>query len=386
VTGRWICYILAVILSLSTMAIVLVETLFRLQVRPALDRNRAIERAYFEPYNSDLQFLARSPLFPTTRAGQNDAGIFLNPKIFWAPKPTLRARGTVAPIVPIATREALLRMRDEWMKKNSRAKMMKADLTIFTGLSRFDYWDIENESPIGDLAERHQSVVPAQLPVPEVSDLLAAVKIRLMLGASNGEADFVPALSDVRSLAQLMLTTENQQLVISGLAALDAERFAYQYFVDERHMPPGSWVPMDRNLLRRANRAVVATRGFMHLWTAPEMLEQAYLKGAPAAGFCAAINEAFPLEIALRPRLEPHWPLEINLRAEYAQLDAIYRRAHAVCRLRYLGELMSHDSIKAVSPGPLILNVLPYSRKVFALRLSILNFRGFAEYAGPATP
>ncbi len=68
-------------------------------------------------------------------------------------------------------------------------------------------------------------------------------------------------------------------------------------------------------------------------------------------------------------------PLEIKLKAEYAGLDAIYRRAHSLCRLRYLGEMKANDSFSTRAPGPLVLNRLPWARKVFALRLSVFGFR-----------
>lgn len=385
-TGRWICYILAAVLSLVTMAIVLVEALFIFQVRPTLEKNRNVERDFFEYYYSDLQFLNQNPIIPTQRSGSSDAGAFLNSKVHWTPAPQIKARGSVAPLVPVATRENLIRMRDNWMKKHMRAKSLNADLSIFTGLSRFDYWDIENNSPISDLADKRVFVPPAQLPNPEVSDLISLVKFRLMTGAIRGEADLIPALSDVRSFAKLLLTTENQNLIITGLAALDAERFAYRFYVEEKKLAPKSWLPIEKNVLRRATRAVLGTRGYLHLWTHPDLIEKIFLQNNLPPGFCAAVNEGLPFEIGLRPRLEPHWPLEVDLRSEYAKLDAVYRRARSSCRLHYLSELMSHNSIKVSTPGPFILNRLPYSRKVFALRTSIMNFRGFTEYATSVSP
>lgn len=378
---RLVCYVLAASISLSTVAIVLVEMLFRMEVRPALVKNRTTAATFLDPYLGDVQFLARSPLFAPSRIGKNDAGTFLNPKVYWLPQPKTKPRGAAAPLVPLTIRETILRMRFEWMRKSARAANMKVDLSIFTGLGRFDYWDIEGDSPISDLAEQRVFAPPDQLPVPDVADLLAASKLRLMMGAVNGEQDYISALSDVRQLAQLLLTTENQQLMIAGLAALDVERAAYRYFVDEKNLVPSAWLPIDRNLLRRAHRAILATRGFLHLWTDPEILEKVYLKDQAPIGFCSAINEAMPIEFALRRRLEPQWPLEISLRREYAKLDAIYRKARAQCRLRYLGELVATNALRPPTPGPLVLKALPYSRKVFALRTSVLNFRGFNEYA-----
>lgn len=386
-TGRWICYILASVLSLSTMAILLVESLFQMQVRPSLEQNRMIQAENLEPFMADVEYLSHEPLLASLLANSHDqlrdAGTVLNEKMHWIPQPLSRPRGLSTPLIPITVRESIQRLREDWMKKHMRTKTIKVDLSLFSDLARFDHWDLEADSPITDLINERIFILPSHLPTPDVSDLLTAVKLRLMFGALRGDADFLPALNDVRRLAQLLLTTENQQLIITGLAALDDERTAYQYFVDERDMEPATWTPVDRMLLRRATRALLGTRGFLHLWTSPSILEKVFIKGPTPMGFCAAVNEAMPLEYGLRHRLEPHLPLEINLKSEYRQLDQIYRRARTECRLRYLGEMTSHDAIHFPEPGPFVLNFIPYSRKVFALRTSVINFHGFPEYANP---
>jgi hypothetical protein len=394
--GRWICYILAASLSLSAMAMAMVEFLFRSEVKPRLEHDRGLQERFYQPYLDDQTYLLRSGLFKQVKVGQNDAGIFLNSKVFWSP---VTAAGTAAsttdgiagvnahlgaaqPLVPIAIRETLLRLRGDFMRKFARSKNMVADLSIFTGLERYDYWDLEVGSPIAELIGKHKFVPPPRLPTPEPADLLALAKLRLMLGALNG--DFVASLSDVRQLANLMLTTENMQLVLAALSTLEAERSAYRYFVEERGLKPNEWTPVDGNVLRRASRAVGATRAFLRLWTSPAILNKVYLSESTPIGFCAAANESFPLEYSLRPRLEPRWPLEMSLKSEYQHLDKIFQRARENCRIRYLADLVDSESIYFRTPGPLILNRLPYSRKVFALRASTVNFVGLDSYAfGP---
>jgi hypothetical protein len=380
--ARLLIYLLAMSTSLLTTAIILVEILYRTHVRPQLEANIAVQKNFLASYLTDLKRLNEVPLFRslhTMRAGQADAGVFLNAKAHWTPQPAasinLRARGASRQLVSPNIRETLLRMNDEWMRKHLRVKTMNADLTAFTGLERFDYWDIESESPISDLADRKIFVAPAHLPVPDVQDLLALAKLRFMMAAVKGESDFLPALNDIRQLAKLLLTTENQQLILTALALFDIERFAYNYFVTDRKMSQATWTPIDRELNQIAQKAIHATRGYLRLWTPANILEQIF-NGEPAPiGFCAAVNEALPQELSLRHLLEPQMPLEIKLKSEYVSLDAIYRRAHSLCRLRYLGEMKAHDSFTTRAPGPLVLNRLPWARKVFALRLSVFGFR-----------
>ncbi len=310
--ARFLIFLLATGASLLTTAIILVEILYRTHVRPQLEANIVVQKKFLDSYLSDLKRLDEVPFFrslQTMRAGQADAGVFLNGKVHWPPQPAaslnLRARGAPRQLVGPNTREILLRMNDEWMKKHPRAKTMKADLTVFTGLDRFDYWDIESESPISDLADKRIFVPPAHLPVPDVQDLLALAKVRLMMAAVKGESDFLLALNDVRSLAKLLLTTENQQLILTALAIFDIERFAYNYFVADRKLPATAWTPIERELNKTAQKAIHATRGYLRLWTPAVILEQIFHREPAPLAFCASVNEALPQELALRHLLEP---------------------------------------------------------------------------------
>lgn len=381
---------LAMALSLFTTALLLVQALYLTHVRPQMEKNRGVEAKHLGPFLADIETLRNVPhlqAMQTVRSGRSDAGAFLNEKVFWSPplNPAykVKAMGAPKPLVGPGTRETLMRLQDDWMRKHPRVKHLKGDLSIFTALDRFDYWDIESNSPIAELASKSIYVAPSMLPFPDIQDFLSLAKLRLMRAALNGADDFIPALSDVRSLANLLLTTENQQLVLTGLALLDTERFAYSYFVKDRKMPAASWVPIEAEPNRIAHRAILATRGFLHLWTPKETLELIFLKGTPPIGLCAALNEALPLEFALRRVLEPQLPFEIRLSDEFSTLDDIYRRGHSHCRLRYLSEMVARAAFAMRVPGPFILNHLPWARKVFALRLSVYAFRGFGAYDSP---
>jgi hypothetical protein len=213
-----------------------------------------------------------------------------------------------------------------------------------------------------------------------VQDLQVFVKIRLMLAAA-GEFDILSTLKAVRTFALLMLTTENQQLMLGGLTILEDENFAYQFFVNELKFDSTRWEPIDLQIIRRAHRAILATSSYMHLWTHPDLLEKIYLGEPPPVGFCAAANESLPIEFSMRGALEPQLPLEMNFQREYNTLDAIYRKAHETCRVRYLMEMSAFDAFRSDAHGPLILEGLPYWRKLFGLRKSLLHYRGFPDYS-----
>jgi hypothetical protein len=380
--NRWSAYLAVVGLTLATLAVGGLKALYFLKVRPILTSDRAVQEKHHSLFIEDAQFLSRVELFIPSNLRTGNAGTFLNEKLHWQPDGPM-PRGLKSPLITADLRESIMRLKGDWMRLSARVTRMKYDISFFSQLSHFDYWDIESGSPIGDLIASKVFVPPPLLPIPDPLDLMAVVKIRLMLGAVT--KDPLPALRDVRQLAKLLLTTENIQLVLVGLAALDHERKAYRYYVDEMGFIASAWTPIDRNVTRRASRAVLAGRGYLRLWTKPEYLDEIFLGAKAPMGFCAIANEAFPLEFSLRPVLEPKLPFEMDERSEYARLDKIFARARADCRIRYLASLVDMHGIHADFPGPLMLNRLPYARRVFGMRLSAANFGGFDAYSQAAS-
>jgi hypothetical protein len=375
---RWGLFLAAGAITLFTVAIGGLNALYRWQVKPLLIANTSTQDRHHALYLEDADFLAKTGLLNSVAVeGHADAGLTLNDHLHWDP-PGPVARGLSSPVISPAIREALLRLGPDWMIHHARAKNMKADLSFFADLGKFDYWDIENHSPIADLIEKKEFVPPPSLPIPEVWDLLDATRLRLMMGAVN--RDLLPALKDARFLSKLLLTTENLQLTLAGLTVLDEERKAYRYYVDNLGLPAGAWTPVDRNTTRRANRAILATRGYLRLWTRPQFLQEMFNDDFRAPGLCSAANEAYPLEFSLRPVLEPHVPLELDLRPQYKVLDTIFAHIENECRMKYLKALVHGGSFNTSMPGPLVINRVPYSRKIFGLRLSAANFDGFDAY------
>ena len=375
--NRWGLYLTVVAVTLFALGVGGLNLLYRLQIRPGLEDQITTQARYRALYLEDVAFLEKSAreLGLGVSGGSSDAGPYLNSRVLWTPAPEGQKQTA---LVDQETRVALMRTGNDWILQIAKGHMPKPDLSLFKELSKFDYWNIELGSPIDDLSQKHIFVPPPLLPLPDTSDLIAAVKLRLIKGGL--EKDFVSALRETRELGRLLLTTENTQLMLAGLFIFDFERIAYRYYVDQLKFDSKLWTPTDSNVTRRARRAVLATRAYLRLWTPAENLQETFLGPNVPPGICAAINDAVPFDFALRKVLEPHWPFEMDTRSEYARLDRIVLKAQTECRLRYLTSILEFGSFRVRVPGPLLFLDLPYSRKIFGLRLSTADLGGFEAY------
>lgn len=375
-TNKWLIFA-AGFTTLAVIALAGLEYLGKTRVDPVVEDYRRVQDRHLNLFEEDQQFLAKFEIFRPVHEGRADAGPFLNPRLPWSPSSDDPSPLAIS-FSPTLT-EKILRLRSDWMRHHARLfKNEQVDLTFFKGLAGFDHWDIERNSPLGKLIDEGTFVVPEQLPVPGTIDLLTATKLRLAWGAHQN--DPLSALREVRSLARLLLTTEHIQLFSSGLAVLDLERLAYRYFVERGHIQAGDWEPVPRNITRRASRAVWATRGFFHIWTTESTFEKVFLSERTPVGLCEAINEGAPKELSLRPLLTPRWPFERDFREPYARLDRAIERANKTCRLRYLTKMIELNRFESDFPLPGFFTALPYSRKIFGLRIATLPFIGFEAY------
>lgn len=374
-------YALSACLSLVGFTIVGVEALYNKNLRAPVERVEALQADFLETYLDDVDFLERTPLGgtagpasegpePAARAPEStlfkDAGPTLNKMVYWNPPSDIGAK---APLVEPKSREFLMRNQDDWIKSRSFLERgsIKADISFFKEVSRFEYWDIEKNSPIEHLISRGEFVLPSKIPLPEALDLLTAVKVRLMRGSIDGNP--VAALKDVRKFAMLLLTTENYQLVMVGLATIDLERRAYRDYVDRDWLDADTWQPIDRNTSTRAARAYAATAGYLRALTRESVFQKIFASGRTPPGFCAAINEQLPLEFVYRNQLTGWWPFERGYRAGFNRLDEALELAKKHCRLAFLTCLQKNGSIGGVEPsGPWPLTHFPYFRGLFALR------------------
>lgn len=363
---------------LATLAIVGIEYLGRTRVDPVVKNYIAVQNSHLEAFNEDQAFLKTSDFFKDHPAGVADAGPSLNLRLPWQPPPT--GGDQVKPVrVSKELTERILRYRGDWMRHHG--PLMKGnppDLSIFDKLDPFQVWDIEGVGPIHRLIETGEFVVPENLPIPDSIEILTLAKLRLAAGAEYKNPKL--ALNQIRAMARLLLTTENIHLFATGLSLLDIERVALRYYVDVGLMEESDWDPVSRNFTRRASRAVWAARGYFHAWTPPEVLEKIFLSKDVPIGFCAAVNEAGPKEMALRSMFVNQLPFERDISKPFLVLEKVIARAKQVCRIRYLTRMMDLRRFESDFPVPGFLTTLPYSRKIFGLRVATLPFTGFEAY------
>lgn len=365
-------YGLGACLTLLGFTIVGTEALFNKNLRLPLSKIERLQSDFLETYLDDVEYLEKSQLGETVPAtgpegaAESDAGPTLNKLVYWNPPSDI---GPKSPLVEPKSREFLMRYQDEWIKGRTFLERgtIKADIRFFKELGRFQIWDVEKNSPISHIVSRGDFVLPSKLPTPETLDLLTAVKVRLMRGSIDNDA--VGALREVRKFAMLLLTTENFQLVMTGLTVLDLERRAYREYVDRDWLDPAAWQPIDRNTSMRAARAYTATAGYLRAMTRDDIFDKVFATGKIPPGFCAAMNEQLPMEYAYRFQLTGWWPLERGFRSGFKQLDRTFNIAKKHCRLALLTKLEEEDSFGDIEPqGPWPLIHLPYFRGLFAIR------------------
>jgi hypothetical protein len=377
--GR-VLYISTGVAILLAIGILGVEYLGETRIDPVIKDYRAVQAGYLGEFEEDQEFLRRVPIFDTNPSPQKDAGPYLNPRVIWTPDQS--GQEQFATRLAPELEEEILRYRNDWLRHHSRLlRNRQVDLSWFNELSKFDYWDLESNSPQGKLIDERIYASPEQIPIPDSIELITLAKLRLAVGADENKP--LLALQQVRQLAQLLLTTESIHMYTLALGILDVERRGYQYFLDTEMMKEDDWEVIPRNITRRASRALWAARGYFHVWTDPNLLERIFLGPRTPVGFCAAINEAAPRELSLRPLLSHTLPFERNLDAPLKELDKVMDRAYHSCRLKYLTAMTEGGLLKREKGVPTFLTILPYSRKIFGLRIATLPFIGFEGYADP---
>lgn len=377
-TLRRVVYITVGVGVLSALGIGGVEYLGQTRIDPVIKEYRGVQAAFLGQFEEDQEFLRRIPIFSSSQQATKDAGGFLNQRVIWTPE--MPGQEQFAVRLPSELSEEILRYKNDWLRHHSRLlRNRKVDLSWFNEISKFDYWDLESNSPQGKLIELQSYISPENLPIPDAIELLTLAKLRLAVGADEKKP--LQALQHLRQLATLLLTTESIHMYTTALGVLDIERRGYQYFLDTEMMKEDDWEVIPRNITRRASRALWAARGYFHVWTDTRLLERIFLNQREPIGFCAAINEAAPRELALRPLFARTLPFERDLDLPLATLDRVMKRADDTCRLKYLTVMRNEGLLQKEKGVPGFLTVLPYSRKIFGLRIATLPFIGFEGYA-----
>jgi len=362
--------------------IVGVDWLIKKNIDPILQKDIEVETKSLDDYLDDLEFLRGQAIFETSFNGRKntgeDAGPEFNHSLHWVPD----QNGFVQKaLVPAEIQDRILRIGRNWSLHTGHFrrdfKTKSVDLKIFSGISKFDYWNIEKDSPIEELIKQNKYVASEKIPSLDSLDLIALSKLRLLEAVF--EKDYLQALKDVRRLVELLLTTENFRLELTALSILEAEHTAHVLYLENKWITADDWAEVDSNATRRASRAIWATRGYLRFWTPEAILKKIYLSEKTPIGFCAAVNDSLPGELAMKAYMGTSLPFERDYDANYQVIEQIYQRALNLCHLSYLGQIRIQDNY---GEGRLqrFMSRLPYVRKLFGLIVSSSHFDGFGDY------
>jgi hypothetical protein len=358
------------------------EALIRRKVDPLLKQHLEVEQKSLANYLEDLEFLRKQDILAQSFDGRKnigkDAGEELNHLMHWVPE---QKNFNQRPLVPAGLQDRILRLGKNWSLHTTSFKYdfikKKLSLELFDSFEKYDYWDIEKNSPISELIEQSLYVAAEEIPAIDSLDLIALSKLRLLHAVF--EKDYLKALADVRKLVSLLLTTENFRLELTALSILEVEHTASVLFLENKWITPEDWKPIDGNITRRAGRSIRATRGYLRFWTPVPILKQIFLTAQSPIGFCSAINDSLPQEWAMKSEMQPQLPFERNYQDHFEILQKIYERASTECHLNYLSHLKQNDSFRKIG-GSGVFDHLPYTRKLFGLTMSLSHFEGFKDY------
>lgn len=289
----------------------------RARVSRELRDRRAALAASFERHHAeflaDQEWAATLPL-PPARAGDRDAGPFLNPRLRWFGRDAVLAAfrasipaGTPSLALDAARTKAV--PADWWAAAPSSWEGL--DFGWMAALSGFDRWDLEAGGPRPEGEPRWDP------PSPDLSGVVTWAKLRLAKGLASGEP--AAAAAEVAELARLLMSTESRIALILGVRLLTLNERARL----QAGAAPGAWSALDADAEARLRRASDASVAYF-LAGVPER----YAADAGRIGFgrCAAIQEALTIEELLRPLLADAHP------AEYARVARALEAAPA-CRL-----------------------------------------------------
>jgi hypothetical protein len=265
---------------------------------------------------ADHALMLAHPAF-APRAGNRDAGAFLNSRVGWTASPA--PSGALG--LPAALESAVKGWNTEWHTHVDDVDLTGVDLAWMKDLASFDFWDIEENTALGNM----RPFFPVDAPLPEFTALLQAARVRLLQGLKLNQAR--AASAEVLDLARLCLSTENLVGEMVGLAMLRMDARARQVAVERRQDVTG-WLALDAPDLQRFKRGLWAVSAFF----GPVAPDGYPLTGdvarKVAVGRCAGMMEGMGQALMTRSLLLPRHA------ARYQELGNALK--DSPCRLKQL--------------------------------------------------
>jgi hypothetical protein len=264
------------------------------------------------------------PLGPVGRSA--NAGTFLNPRVTWRgwPAAVSAYRATVpADVTPITIPpDVVMRLRGKgWEEAVEGTLAQDVDVGWLQGLSRFDHWDLDAESPVSAMPWPD----PVRAPVPDYGLLLAAARVRVLQGLRNGTPS--RAATELRHLARLLDSTETLVGTTMAVQVLRVESRAHALAASRGIPADPSWRPLDPKELDRLQRLAQAAMAYASLLAPPT--HWSALDTLPV-GRCAALSEGLWFALVFEPLLGD------RLRDRYQALERSLEASQGRCRLTLL--------------------------------------------------
>lgn len=263
---------------------------------------------YSNVLEEDRLILSEYKIFQPS-LGKNDAGPFLNPKVNW-PFGEIHHQGELA-LPEFIHRE----MSKDWVIKKPLFKKMGLDFSWMSELHKFDFWDVEKNTPVFVAGKKYLTY---SYPAPSYKELMTWAKLRLLYGKETGKMN--EAFKDVRQLARLIWTNDT---LLSSMVTVNLLKL-------ENEIHQGNWEIIPEEILMRAKRFFYALPSMID----PRLDDSHFFKFTPLApGICPMLNEAMLSYISVRDLLKD------ELKNEYMRMDLLIKESLTVCRKTIVHEM-----------------------------------------------
>lgn len=250
----------------------------------------------------------------------SDAGPFLNPLLKWYGHPTdgedagqsagekitrYRKKFPFQGSNPILLSNQIgaesLKSLSDWKKVGTQ----NLNFHWMEELSRFDYWDISENSP--NAPEGETSSLDSILNHFEPNPLPLVTWAVLRLAQGVQKQDLLSAHQEVQHLAQLMLSTESHLMAPLAIMILEKEKALYDLLTDENSPLAKNWQPISTEALKRVSRYLDQLRFFLNPVVSRELF-QSVMNGDTGFGICSSLRYNLEFYLQAFPYLQDRSP------------------------------------------------------------------------------
>ena len=211
------------------------------------------------------------------------------------------------------------------------------DTSWMEAVHQYDHWEFAHADPPPN------ETMP---PTPDFTELYWWCDIHLRRGIHN--RDPAPAARDVRHVAQLLISTEDEIAAMLAAALLNQEADAHAYYVSQFGGPVEGWQPVSQELRDAFKRIVRGGPLYAGLFSQNEVRAKARDPKLAPVGYCISQDSAGRNLAMVRGLLRSHWP---GVFADYeAELDTDLCRSVRVRRYWGRPDRVLHESDLALTP------------------------------------